>query len=295
MGLIVELVPPILLCFTKTQKYGAVMLMLLHWMLLPVGFADFGSIAQSFLWLFVSPTVIADNNNKGLPSTYYTDMAGCFVFMEIIAFSLFKLRGDEDDEHIFKGEEAAMVFLAYGIHWMNIFRMNGLKDGITISKPKSVFSMLPIGFFIFFTFNQYLGLRTTGTLTMFSNLRTEGHYGTSNHILLRSNPIKFFGYQEDVVKILEIDEDIDQEDWDYRKGYSYQRLVFSRDVKRGRPYKDDDESIYLKVLYKGKIYETSDLHNDPTFDVFRQEESWLSRKYFDFRDIQPTDHQECVW
>jgi hypothetical protein len=67
-------------------------------------------------------------------------------------------------------------------------------------------------------------------------------------------------------------------------------------VKKGRPYKDDDESVYLKVLYKGEIYETSDLHNDPTFYVFRQEEYWLSRKYFDFRDIQPTDHnQECAW
>src|SRR4030095_15122896 len=49
---------------------------------------------------------------------------------------------------------------------------------------------------------SYLGLRTAGNFTMFSNLRTEGT--SSNHLLLGSNPIKVWGYQEDVVRFMEI-------------------------------------------------------------------------------------------
>ena len=57
-----------------------------------------------------------------------------------------------------------------------------------------------------------------------------------------------------------------------------------------------EEDVYLKVLYDGVIYETNDLNSDPAFDIFRQEESWFSRKYMDFRDIQPPNTpQECVW
>ena len=51
-GLLVELVPPVLLAIPHptAQKVGAAGLLSLHLLLLPVGFADFGSIAQSFLW-----------------------------------------------------------------------------------------------------------------------------------------------------------------------------------------------------------------------------------------------------
>ena len=37
---------------------------------------------------------------------------------------------------------------------------------------------------------------------MFSNLRTEG--GSSNHLLLKNNPLEFFDYQKDLVYIHKI-------------------------------------------------------------------------------------------
>ena len=49
-----------------------------------------------------------------------------------------------------------------------------------------------------------LGLRTAGNFSMFSNLRTEGD--TSNHLLLGGNPLKVWGYQEDIVWIVDIDD-----------------------------------------------------------------------------------------
>ena len=49
-------------------------------------------------------------------------------------------------------------------------------------------------------FTSYLGLRTAGNFSMFSNLRTEG--ARSNHLVLADNPLKLWGYDEDAVRVL---------------------------------------------------------------------------------------------
>ena len=53
-------------------------------------------------------------------------------------------------------------------------------SGVRIYAPKSIWTLLCLFGFVLYTWNPYLGLRTTGCLNMFSNLRTEGH--TSNHV-----------------------------------------------------------------------------------------------------------------
>lgn len=283
LGLFIELAPPLMLCFPSMQKIGVLLLIKLHWLLLPVGFADFGSIAQSFLWLFVAPTRAA----KALPHHLYGQMAGCFVFFELITIILWVHRGDKGRKDVpLQNEEATLVFSAFALVWLNVLRVKGL-SGVPIRLPKSVFSLGALAMFILFAFNPYLGLRTTGTLSMFSNLRTEG--ATSNHLLLRSNPIKFWNYQEDVVEILACAEDFDQ----IKPGWLYQKLAFDRVMKQELEY--GEEEVYLKVKYQDQVFETQDLNKDPTFDVFRQEESWFSRKYFDFRDIQKEGPQVCEW
>lgn len=48
--------------------------------------------------------------------------------------------------------------------------------------------------------SPYLGAKTETSFSMYSNLRTEG--GATNHFLVRK-PLRLFGYQEDLVTILE--------------------------------------------------------------------------------------------
>ena len=172
LGLIVELVPPVLLCFRSTQMYAVLMLVKLHWMLLPVGFADFGSIAQSFLWLFVS----ADKSTEALPHHLWGQMAGYLVFFEAITYFLWVKNSDKGTERSdvpLHNEEAAIVFSTFAIVWWNILRVGGLSSGVPMRLPKSMISLGALAAFIFFAFNPYLGLRTVGTLAMFSNLKTE--------------------------------------------------------------------------------------------------------------------------
>ena len=55
---------------------------------------------------------------------------------------------------------------------------------------------------LLFGLTSHLGLRTAGNLSMYSNLRTEA--GQNNHLVLGNDQLKWAGYQEDVVRIVDI-------------------------------------------------------------------------------------------
>jgi hypothetical protein len=52
--------------------------------------------------------------------------------------------------------------------------------------------------------SPYLGLRTTPTFSMFSNLRT---IGGSNHLIVPSGALRIAGYQDDLIVILDTDDE----------------------------------------------------------------------------------------
>jgi hypothetical protein len=278
MGLFVEMVPPILLLFGATQKWGILLLIQLHLLLLPLGFSDFGSIAQSLLWLFVAPQAAV----KALPIHFFKDMAIFFAAFQLIVLVVWEC-GEEDDAP-FQDAEAAMVFITYGIMWASVFRIPTSFPGARFTIPKSIFSFIALVSFFLFALSPYFGLRTTGTLTMFSNLRTEGP--RSNHVLLRSNPLKLFNYQDDLVEVMELDPRVK----DLETEVLYPKLFFSRVVQD-----QDDDGLYLTIRHQGNIYKTEDLTSDPVFDIFRTEESWWHYKLFHFRAVSIEGPQECLW
>ncbi|OEU18129.1 hypothetical protein FRACYDRAFT_238563 [Fragilariopsis cylindrus CCMP1102] len=338
MALFVELVPPILLAIpsSKIQKLGIGMLLLLHLLLLPTGFVDFGSIAQSFLWLFISPTTIFGTTTDSSASNttfqnFMNDIALCLCFLEFCAV-VCTWQFDYTDPPFIE-EEFGMVLMSFFIMWSYIIRriilvLNNTTgntttgtggteveleaeleaeadaDLVRIYIPKSIITKCSIFLFLFYTMNPYLGLRTTGCVNMFSNLRTEGLIG--NHLLLGSNRIKFWSYQEDIITIL---------DWDDRAAFYLSTEHVHLDSNY---YKDEYDlydkpvNVYMKYLYQGVIYETIDLYYCTTFykqfivDMENYGDlqlisPWYIYKYFDFRDIQPdyndteNSAQECVW
>ncbi len=136
---------------------------------------------------------------------------------------------------------------------------------------------------------SYLGLRTAGNFSMFSNLRTEG--ARSNHLLLSDNPLKLWGYQEDVVRFIRID------DRQARIGYQYQPL-------QGQllPVVEFRKLIYawtragaaipLTFEYRGTIHSTKDITTDPAWRTGAWD--WEMR-LMDFRAIQPDGPNSCRW
>ena len=140
--------------------------------------------------------------------------------------------------------------------------------------------------------NPYLGLRTAGTFSMFSNLRTEGK--VSNHLLLSKNPIKIWNYQEDIVKFISVDKKLAQK-YDNRlnklQGYGLPVVEFRKFIylwtKAG--YK-----VPITFEYKGKVYSSEDITQDPIWQTHKR--TWAMR-LMDFRVIQLNNNElnRCRW
>lgn len=134
-----------------------------------------------------------------------------------------------------------------------------------------------------------MGLRTAGTFSMFSNLRTEGP--VSNHLLLGSNPLKVWGYQEDVVEVIEIDDETARLGHKYRplKGQQLPAVEFRKLIHK---WTKADYTVPITFVHAGKEYTTQDIVNDPTWRVpQRNWEAYL----MDFRIIQPEGANQCRW
>jgi len=285
--LIIELVPPILLLFPAWQKWGLLALIKLHWVLLPMGFADFGSIAQSFLVLFVSPTALAA---CPLHKDFFTDMTCIMVIFSLVAWAYWNRYPDDYHKGPFRNEEVALVFGVFGFMWAGIFR-SGLPQGPRLVRPQA-FGMTVLALFVFFAMNPYLGLRTAGNLTMFSNLVTEGP--VSNHLLLRSNPLKIFSYQDDLVEIVEADERFGEDD-DIQPGMIMPRILFERKLYSEK-YDYDESNLSLCIRYRSELWNTTDLNFDERFDEFRRgNEPLWQRKFLHFRAIAKKGPRECSW
>lgn len=284
---VLEIIAPIMFYFASTQWIAVVIMLKFHLILLPMGFSDFGTIASSFLLLFIPPKAVKEAE---FSKNYFFDMAGVFIFIEIITFVVWYF-SDEDDSPM-RNEEACAVLMAYGIIWAAIFRTKSLTKGSTMYFPKSWTSRAAIMAFIWFAMNPYLGLRTAGNLTMFSNLRTEGP--VSNHLLLGSNPLKIYDYQEDTIRVLEVDER-----WirHYPSNMNViPKLEFLLEVDLVREDFDDIDDIYLNFEYKGVEYETDDLFNDESMKFITEDLGWWQKKYMRFRRVQePGTKQMCSW
>ena len=170
--------------------------------------------------------------------------------------------------------------------WTKAFDYNNIK-------PR--WMLLTHAILIFLGLSNYLGLRTGGTFSMFSNLRTEGD--KSNHILLGSNPFKIWGYQEDMVIIRSASKNISMRG--RPNGYGVPLVEFQRKMAYWRSRKLDQEGespVAMKFEYRGRIYETDNIQNlDEDFILDMDQLGW-SHYFMTFRKIQLDDKPtECRW
>lgn len=276
---LMELLPPLLFLWGRAQKYGVAMLLMIHGLLAPVGFADFSSLGMALLWLFVPPEAIPEDRARA----YFRTLAGAFIVMQLI-LGIWRLPIQDE---VFQNVEGALLVVGFIPVWATYFLSGrpGPKMPLPPRWPERGF----VAFLIFFAMNNYLGLRTAGTLSMFSNLVTEGE--RSNHFLFGSNPIKVFGFQDDSVLILDVDPRVEGA---FRRSlYPEHRVVrieFDRILQRIR--RRNFSKLYMTVEYQGREYATEDLARDPDFGF---PVPWWQKKLMKFRVIQSERPQRCAW
>src|SRR5918997_3789390 len=206
-----ELIGGLILTIPKFQAPMLLVFGAMHAVLAMIGFNDFSVLAFSLLFTFI-------------PSSYYP-LLNSYVNLRFPrlrihrahAYFAINLLGALLSGGILTGTQvqyfqqvsglsftlAALIFTWPILSMIFSSSRRPVWGGVPVLNrhmPKFMFVFLVLLFLYGMT--PYLGLRTTGNFTMFSNLRTEGT--SSNHLLLRSNPVKVWGYQEDVVRFMEI-------------------------------------------------------------------------------------------
>jgi hypothetical protein len=124
---------------------------------------------------------------------------------------------------------------------------------------------------------------------MFSNLRTEG--ASSNHLLLAGNPLKLWGYQEDVVRIIRIDDSLAAMGDNYQpmQGYALPVVEFR---KRIHAWTAAGKAIPMTFEYRGEVHSTDNIVADP---VWRTRGRDWEMRLMDFRVIQASGANRCRW
>lgn len=296
--LIWELVGGIALFVPKWQLAMFLFSLFMHLVLSPIGFVDFGALAFA-LWLTF------------IPNNYYSYLS------QAVTIPLINLRLNRILLYvvinIVGGLISGIYYLAYpnfninaiaGILFIisvlivitplvkNILIAPQSWGGVTVINSKMPkFMYVFIALLFLYAATPYLGLRTAGNFSMFSNLRTEG--SISNHLLLGSNPLKIWNYQEDVVKVIEIDDEKAEIGHKYRslKDHSLPVVEFKKLIYQ---WTKAGYRVPLTFEYNNRLYTTTDIINEPQWRT--PQRNW-EMFFMDFRVIQPDNGEPnyCRW
>ena len=163
-----------------------------------------------------------------------------------------------------------------------------LSESLILRSLRNQFAILIL---FLFGFQNYLGLATAGTFSMFSNLETEG--GKSNHILLRTNPFEIFPYQKELVEIVKFNPPIYDFSSKFRKlqGKKIPKLVFNEFLINIR--ESGIERFDAHVVYNERSYKLKNIHLDPEWTTSSLP---LASYFLNFRPIIENDNEKmCMW
>ncbi|MGW0158952.1 hypothetical protein ACWDUN_06470 [Mycobacterium sp. NPDC003323] len=293
-----ELVGGFLLSVPRLQAAIVVFSLTMHATLALIGFVDFGALAVALLFAFVPDgyrqLLIEGTARLG---RYAIPRTLCYV---LAAVAIALLSGVHTHLHripewtLISGLmlDAALLLLIWPLlatafsspprpHW----------SGVRILDKRTPIALylVPV-LLVFIGLTPYLGLRTAGNFSMFSNLRTEGEQ--SNHLLLGSNPLKIWGYQEDVVWIIDIDDRYGRVIHHYDRGPRGFALPVVEFRKWIHEWDKAGYRVPLTYGYNGFRHTTDDIVSDP---AWRTERRTPGMVLLDFRVIQPGSPNYCRW
>jgi hypothetical protein len=291
-----ELVGGVLLWFRRLQLPVLVVAWFMHALLAQLVFTDFSSLAFALMLGFVpaaqfdliARAPIRLGRLRLQRATFYLLLN---VAVAVAAGIYGSLPGPQSVIHRWQGLGLNIGFLV--LIWPILAdRFSSRRtewSGVPVWRPLPWWRLAFVVSLTLFGLNPYLGLRTSGTFSMFSNLRTEGV--SSNHLLLADNPLKLWAYQEDVVEIIDIDPRHDAGLRRSLKGYLLPVVEFKKRIYDWRTQGLDEMSAVFK--YQDRIYETEDLVRVNPWRVQRRD---LEMYHMDFRAIQKgPGPNACRW
>lgn len=288
-----ELVGGLLLLVPRIQAPVLAVSLAMHAALALVGFVDFGALAVALLFTFVPASyraVLIDSARTGVRTDIYLGICIAVVLLSGV------------DAQVHRVPQIALIagllfnFAVLTVIWPVLSAAcspapRPIWGGVPVfdRRTPALLYVFPV-LLLALGMTPYLGLRTAGNFSMFSNLRTEG--ATSNHLLLGGNPLKLWGYQEDVVWIIDIDDrygDVIHHYDDSPRGYALPVVEFRKWVYE---WTEAGYRVPLTYGYQGYRYSTDDIVTDPKWRTESRSPAMILN---DFRVIQPGTPNWCRW
>lgn len=293
-----QLVEGPLLLHRRFQWFALCLCLLVHAQLAMIGIVDFQSLAIALLMTFVPPTVLEAWNRRRTVSLLGISMhrAHAFFLLNLIgglAYGIGTRTQDFVNVMALGGVlfNIGLLILLWPIITDVFSRHRPWRwEGVQVlaRKTPGFLYAAPVALLLF-GMTSHFGLRTAGNFSMFSNLRTEGE--RSNHLLFGSNPLKFAGYQEDVVTVHEIDDER------ARIGHHYvplegNLLPVVEFKKLILLWREAGRVVPITFEHNGQFYRTQNIVEEPYWQVGGFD--WEMR-LMDFRVIQPEGPNRCAW
>ena len=289
--LLTELGGALLLAFRRTRHLGLLSALSLHAILSPGGFVDFASVAIACMLTFLPKKLFEDKErieriikSYGLLTIFYALLTWLLIFFEI-----------GEGRRMIRPVQGFIYIPTVGLVIYLLFAKRANKISFLEPEPSKErigkLGWVVILFLVFWGAQNYLGLRTTGTFSMFSNLTTEGE--RSNHLLLGSNPLKIFSYQDDLVWIREVRPPylddfgkLDRISGSWVPLVAFQRALWHEQDpwrrKRWDPCRKKCREYEIDFSYKGEDYTVSHILSDERWTP--REKTW-EMKLLQFRKV----------
>ncbi len=216
----IELLIPLLLIFNKTRHAAILIGFFFHCVLSYNSynaFYDFSSMILAAYFLFMDDNIggwIVKQKNRfvSVRENYlrkYSTRKVLFLFFLILVFIVLvyilnKTLTTYSNFHLYFFWTIfsilyISIFIAFLLHRRTaLHNLENKKPIVALRLKHGAFALVPILVFIN-GISPYLGLKTEGSFSMFSNLRTEG--GVSNHYIIPAS-FQIFDYQKEVVEII---------------------------------------------------------------------------------------------
>lgn len=290
-----ELLGALFLLTPALQIYGIFMFVGLHSYLVPLSFYDFASICYAILLCFLPLNIFQGEENLKRAQKGMRVLIELMVIGSLFARVIIYLDWDQMMKHDLA---QGWFFIVGSFYFMHKLYLNIKAEGYSISTLPSVnlikhnkntpywMYTFPL-FLIFFTNTSYLGLRTAGNTTMFSNLKTEG--GASNHIFI-SSAWQPFDFQKDLVFIKSVPHEYAY----YKKGQPAPNMWMTAfELRRTvELWRKKGAVVPMKIRYNDELKDYKDI---VTAEEWSQPLPWLLQKTLQFRPIQAQTPNRYRW
>lgn len=299
-----EILIPLLLIFRKTRTPGIILGVVFHILLGIIGYRRFSYVMFALLALYLPLSIFNGQTLiQSLSCGIKNKIAGFKILNFVMFFALalpllfLFVQTFYKVVDLILNDSIKIGFLvkylsASGFYLFCVYVLFYLLTNLINNKAeweegffRTNFSLLIFPLLLFIhSLQPYLGLKTHNTLSMYSNLRTEGE--NPNHLFL-DRSLRVFDFQDSLVEIRKSSvqklKKLQSEDMSIP--FYQLRLILYSEIQEGK------KNIVVHYVKDGKEHKVNNAENS---SLFNEPVPYIFQKYLNFRPIEKKGKRGCT-